>query len=191
MARSRALSAKEEAEHRAQETRDRAMARIRDQVYSVDRPELDFEGFQGDFRKLFEDPKAGFAALKSRLQGIDRETVISILSSREGVTREDAEKLVSKGESIRAKAEQTADKAKSGMDEMADRILQAKESALERARQAEDEIRRRLEEAKRQSLEQVEATRKVTAAAAWWLLAIAVVSGAAATLGALTAVMTT
>ena len=30
--------------------RDRALAKIRDYVYSLNRPELDYEGFEGDFR---------------------------------------------------------------------------------------------------------------------------------------------
>ncbi|MDB5104937.1 MAG: hypothetical protein JWP91_2626 [Fibrobacteres bacterium] len=201
LARSKALSAKEQAEHRAEEVRDRTMSRIRDHVYAINRPELDFEGFKGDFLKLFDDPKAGYASLKQRLQGIDRETVIAALSSVGGMSREDAEKTVEKGEAIKAKAEQATDKvkekagqatnqAKAGVDKVADKIMEAKDNALERARKVEEETKRRMEEAKRISLEQAEAARKVTATAAWWLLAIAVVSGAAAALGGLTAAAT-
>ena len=76
------------------------------------------------------------------------------------------------------------DQAKAGLEKGADRILEAKETVLERARQVEEETRRRLEAAKAASLEQAEAARKVTATATWWLLAIAVVSGVAAALGA-------
>jgi hypothetical protein len=201
LARSKALSAKEQAEHRAQEVRDRTLSRIRDHVYAANRPELDYEGFQGDFMKLFNDPKAGYDALKKRLEGLDRESIIALLSTREGVSREDAEKMVEKGEAVKAKAEQAAGQvkagaekaatqAKAGVDKVADKIIEAKETVLERARQVEEETKRRMEEAKRVSLEQAEATRKVAATAAWWLLAIAVVSGAAAALGGLTAAAT-
>lgn len=187
LARSKALSAKEQAEHRAQEVRDRALARIRDHIYATNRPELDYEGFEGDFKTLFDDPKAGFEALKNRLKGLDRESLIALLSAREGTSREEAEKIVQQGEAVKSKAEQAVDQAKAGVHKTVDRILEAKEQVLERARKVEEETKRRLEEAKRISLEQAEAARKVTAAAAWWLLAIAVVSGAAAALGGLTA----
>ncbi|HLP30762.1 MAG TPA: hypothetical protein VK150_05335, partial [Geothrix sp.] len=63
LARGRALSAKEQSEHRAQEARDRALSKVRDYVYSLNRPELDYEGFEGDFKKLFDDPKAGYEDL--------------------------------------------------------------------------------------------------------------------------------
>ena len=187
LARSKALSAKEQAEHRAQEVRDRALARIRDHIYAANRPELDYEGFEGDFKTLFHDPKAGFGALKTRLQGLDRESLIALLSAREGASREDAERIVEKGEAIKARTGQAADQAKAGVQKTVDRILEAKEEVLARARKVEEETKRRLEDAKRISLEQAEAARKVTAAAAWWMLAIAVVSGAAAALGGLVA----
>jgi hypothetical protein len=187
LARSRAFSAREQAEHRAEEVRDRALSKVRDQVYSMAGPDLDYEGFAGDFRKLFEDPRAGYESLKNRLKGIDRETILSILTKGRGMDRGTAEALVEKGEALKAKAEGKVDAARdetrSGMERVADRAVEAKEAVLERARQVEEETKRRLEEAKRISLEQAESTRKVTATAAWWLLGIAVVSGAAAALG--------
>lgn len=198
-ARGKALSSKEEAEHRLQQTRDRTTARIRDQVYSMDldnKPGL--EGFQGDFMKLFEDPKAGYEALKRRLQGLDREGLISLLSAPQNMDREDAAKAVEKGEAVKAKAEQAVsqvkdkaghavDQARAGVEKMVDRILEARDTALDRARQVEEETKRRLEEAREMAMEQAESARKATAAAAWWLLAAAIVSGAAAALGGLTA----
>ncbi|HLP40754.1 MAG TPA: hypothetical protein VK465_04540, partial [Fibrobacteria bacterium] len=145
LARGRALSAKEQAEHRAQEARDRALSKVRDYVYSLNRPELDYEGFEGDFKKLFDDPKAGYEDLKARLQGLDRETVIAVLSSRENVSRADAEKMVAHGESVLQKAEtakakviEAKDQAAAGIEKVADRILEAKETVLERARQVEE-----------------------------------------------------
>jgi hypothetical protein len=187
LSRSRALSAREQAEHRAEEVRDRALSKVRDQVYSMAGPDLDYEGFEGDFRKLFDDPRAGYESLKNRLKGIDRETIISILTKGRGMDRGTAETLVEKGEALKAKAQTSVEsargKARSGMDMVADRAVEAKEAVLEKARQVEEETKRRIEEAKRISLEQAEATRKVTATAAWWLLGVAVVSGAAAALG--------
>ncbi len=183
LARSKALSAKEEAEHRTQEIKDSVLSKIRDHVYSLNRPELDYDGFEADFKRLLDDPKAAYASLKSRLGGLDRDSLVALLGSIKGIDSQDAEKMVAKGEAVKGKAEQVVDQAKSGMGKIADRILEAKEAVLERARQVEEEAERRLERAKRISLEQAEAARKVTAAAAWWMLAIALVSGAAAALG--------
>jgi hypothetical protein len=188
MARGKILSAKEEAEHRTEEVKNRTMARIRDHVYAMNRPEPDYEGFKGDFRKLLDDPKAGYDSLKNRLKGLDRETLVAVLTSTgKGMSREDAEKLVDKGAIVKDQAERATEKVKTGVDNVANRVLEAKEAVLERARAVEEETRRRMEDAKRISLEQAEAARKVTAAAAWWLLAIAIVSGIAAALGGLTA----
>jgi hypothetical protein len=187
LARSKVLSAREQGEHRAEEMRDRVLAKIRDHVYAANRPELDFEGFEADFKLLFDDPKAGYAALKERLQGIDRESVIALLSAHEGVSRDDAEKLVGKAELARAKAGEAVDAAKAGIARTAERIVAAKEAVLERARMIEEETQRRLEAAKRASWEQAEAARKVAASAAWWMLAIGCASAVAAVLGGLAA----
>jgi hypothetical protein len=190
LARSKVLSAREQAEHRAGEMRDRILAKLRDHIYAAHRPELDFEGFEADFRLLFDDPKAGYAALQERLQGIDRESIIALLSTQDGVSRADAEKMVEKGDAVKAKAGEMTDAAKAGLAKAADRIVEAKEAVLERARMIEAETKRRLEEAKRASLEQAEAARKVAASAAWWMLAIGCASALAAVLGGLAAAAT-
>jgi hypothetical protein len=187
LARSKVLSAREQGEHRAEEMRDRILAKIRDHVYAAHRPELDFEGFEADFKLLFDDPKAGYAALKERLKGIDRESVIALLSTQDGVDREDAERLVGKAELAQAKAGEVADAAKAGIAKAAEKIVAAKEAVLERARMIEAETQRRLEAAKRASWEQAEAARKVAASAAWWMLAIGCASAVAAVLGGLAA----
>ncbi len=190
LARSKVLSVREQAEHRAGEMRDGILSKIRDHVYAAGRPELDYEGFEADFRLLFDDPKAGYAALKERLKGLDRESIIALLSARDTMSREDAEKLVERGGQAKAKAEDIAGAAKEGIANLADRIASAKEAVLERARMIEEETMRRLEEAKRASLEQAEAARKVAASAAWWMLAIGCASALAALLGGLVAATT-
>lgn len=189
LARGKVLSAREQAEHRAEELRDRILAKIRDHVYAAQKPELDYAGFEADFRQLFDDPKAGYAGLKERLQSLDRDSIIALLSSG-GMDREDAEKLVEKGEQARAWAEGVAESAKAGVAELADKIVTAKEAVLERARLIEAEIGRRLEAAKIASQEQAEAARKVAASAAWWMLGIGLASALAAMLGGLAAAAT-
>ena len=190
LARGKVLSAREQAEHRAGDLRDRILAKIRDHVYAARRPELDYAGFEADFRRLFDDPKSGYTALKERLQGLDRESIIALLTARDGMSRENAEQLVAKGEQAKAKAEEITGAAQEGISKLADKMVAAKEAVLERARLIEEETRHRLEDAKRVSLEQVEAARKVAASAAWWMLAIGCASALAAVLGGLAAAAT-
>lgn len=164
-ARTRMLSRSEIREHRVQEITDKALSRVRDYVYSLKRPELDLEGFRGDFAKMLEDPKGGFESLKSKAAGVDREALISSFSARSGISRQEAEK-------------------------MADQAEQALKQAEENARRIEEETRRRLESAKRAAAENAESTRKLAASAAWWLFAVAVITAVAAALGGLTGAAT-
>lgn len=160
-ARTRMLSRSEIREHRVQETSDKALARIRDYVYSLKRPEIDLEGFKGDIAKMLDDPKSGLDSLKSRAAGVDKSSLIDAFAAKKGISRQEAER-------------------------MAEQAEQALKTAEENARRIEEETRRRLESAKRSALEQAEATRKVAASAAWWLFAVAVATAAAAALGGLT-----
>ena len=190
LARSKVLSAREQAEHRAEELRDRILAKIRDHVYAAQKPELDYAGFEADFRQLFDDPKAGYAALKERFHSLDRESIISLLSAGDGMDREEAEKLVEKGEQARGQVQEMAETAKAGMDKLADKIVTAKDAVLERTRLIEAETVRRLESAKLASWQQAEAARKVATSAAWWMLGIGLASALAAVLGGLAAAAT-
>ena len=54
-------------QYRIQEIIDRIFGRIRDYFNSLNRPELNYEGITQDVRTLFDDPQAGFEALRTRL----------------------------------------------------------------------------------------------------------------------------
>jgi hypothetical protein len=164
-ARTRMLSRSEMREHRTQETEDKALARIRDAVYSIKRPEMDLEGFRGSLSKLLEDPQAGFQSLKEKVPGLDRDSLVQAFSSQSGMSRQDAERL-------------------------ADQAGQAMERAREQAARVEEETRRRMEALRREAQEQAESARKVAASAAWWLFAASVVSAIVAVLGGLTGAAT-
>jgi len=142
---------------------DRLFARIRDYLNSLDRPELNYDNIKRDVRTLFEDPQAGFDALRSRLGQFDRGTLVAILSSRKDISEEDANRII-------------------------DQIESARNSVLQRAERIQMEAQRRLEDVKLQAQRQMEETRKAAATAAWWLFLTALVSaGAAAGAGALAA----
>ncbi|NES94491.1 MAG: MFS transporter [Desertifilum sp. SIO1I2] len=138
-------------QHRIQDAIDHIFVRIRTYLNSLDRPELNYDGIMRDVRKLFDDPQAGFDALRDRLSHFNRDTLVAVLSSREDISQADANRIV-------------------------DRIEMARTSVLQRAERIQLETQRRLEEVKLQAQRQVEETRKAAASAAWWLFGTATVS---------------
>ena len=133
---------------------DRIMAKVKAYLNSLDRPELAYEGIRRDVNVMFDDPQAGFDALKDRFSSVDRNTLIAVMSSRDDISKADADRLVSQ-------VERTRDRA------------------LQRAERIQNEAVMRLESAKRQAAIQVEETRKAAATASWWLFASALVSAIA------------
>ncbi|KAF3885935.1 MULTISPECIES: hypothetical protein [Nostocales] len=140
-------------QRRIQDVIDGIFARIRNYLNSLDRPELNYDSIKRDVRKLFDDPQAGFEALRDRLGSFNRDTIVAILSSREDISEADANRIV-------------------------DQIERARNSVLQRAERIQQEAQHRLEEVKRQAQRQAEETRKAAASAAWWLFTTALVSAA-------------
>ena len=151
-------------QRRIQDAIESIFARIRNYLNSLERPELNYEGIQHDIRQLFEDPQAGFEALRDRLSHFNRETLVAIFSSREDISEADVNRII-------------------------DRIEHARNMVLQRAEQLQHEAQHRLEQVKHQAQRQAEETRKAAANAAWWLFATAVVSGISAALGGSIAVV--
>ena len=148
---------------RLQAILDRIFDRIRDYLNSLDRPELNYDGIKQDVRTLFDDPQAGFDALRGRLGQIDRGTLVALLSSRDDISEADANRIIGQIESARS-------------------------NVLQQAERVQNEAQRRLEAVKAQAQRQVEETRKAAEAAAWWLFITALVSAiASAGAGALAA----
>ncbi len=133
---------------------DRILAKIKDYLNSLDRPELAYEGIKRDVNVLFNDPQAGFIALKDRFSHVDRDTLIAIMSSRDDISKADAERIITQ-------------------------IERTRDRALQRAERIQTEAAMRLESAKQQAAEQVEETRKAAATASWWLFLTALISGIA------------
>lgn len=133
---------------------DRILAKIKNYLNSLDRPELAYEGIKRDVNVLFNDPQAGFTALKDRFAHIDRDTLIAVMSSRDDISQADAERIVSQ-------------------------IERTRDRALQRAERIQTEAAMRLENAKKQAAEQVEETRQAAATASWWLFLTALISAIA------------
>ncbi|MGF1934052.1 MAG: MFS transporter [Nostoc sp. ChiQUE02] len=148
-----------------QDAIDGVFARIRNYLNSLDRPELNYDSIKRDVRTFFDDPQAGFDALRDRLSSFDRDTLVAIMSSREDISEEDANRII-------------------------DQIERARNTVLQRAERLQREAQRRLEEVKHQAQRQAEETRKAAATAAWWLFATALVSAIFSALGGAFAVVT-
>lgn len=133
---------------------DRILANIRNYLNSLERPELNYEGIERDLRKVFDDPGAGFEALRDRFSQIDRDTLVAILSSREDISEADADRLIANIERSR------------------DRILQ-------RAERLQQQAQLQLERVKLEAEHQLEETRKAAAAASWWVFFTALLSAIA------------
>lgn len=145
-------------QYRIQSTIDRVFARIRDYLNSLDRPELNYDGIKRDVRTLFDDPQAGFDALRGRLSEFDRGTLVALISSRPDISEAQANRII-------------------------DQIEGARNNVLQRAERIQMEAQRRLELVKHQAQQQLEETRKAAATAAWWLFFTALVSAATAAIG--------
>ena len=138
---------------------DSVFAKIRDYLNSLDLPELNYEGIQQDFSQLFDDPQAGFDALRSRLGEFDRDTLVGVISSRDDISTADANKIVERIEATR------------------DRVLQ-------QAERIQQETQKRLKSIKHEAQKRAIATQKIAAGAAWWLFGTALTSlGASAAVG--------
>lgn len=148
------LAQLQKVQNRIQSAIDAILARIRNYLNSLERPELNYEGIKRDVRTLFDDPEAGFDALRDRLSQFDRDTLVAIMSSRDDISETDANRAI-------------------------DQIEKARNSVLRRAERFQMETQRRLEDLKREAEHQAEETRKAASVAAWWLFFTALVSAAA------------
>lgn len=152
--RDQAIAQMRQIQYRIQEVIDRIFNRIRDYLNSLNRPELNYDSLKQDIRTLFDDPQAGFEALRQRLSHFDRGTLVALLSSRQDISEAQANRIIDQFESART-------------------------NVLQRAEMIQNEAQRRLESVKQQAQEQMEETRKAAATAAWWLFITAIVSAAA------------
>jgi hypothetical protein len=138
-------------QQRIQSLVESIFARVRDYLNSLERPELNYESIQQDLAKIFDDPQAGFEALRDRLSQFDRHTLVALLSSRPDISPEQADQIISRVESTR------------------DRVLQ-------QADRIQQETQRRLRAIREQAKKQAIDSKEAVADAAWWLFNAASIS---------------
>ncbi len=144
---------------------DRVFGKLRSYLDSLERPELSYEGIQQDFGTLFDDPQAGFEALKERLSEFDRGTLVAVLSSRKDISEADANRII-------------------------DQIEATRDGVLHRAERIQLEAKKRIKAAQHQAKKQAIETQKMAANAAWWLFGTALTSLAASAIAGVLAVRT-
>ncbi|MGF1514472.1 MAG: MFS transporter [Elainellaceae cyanobacterium] len=133
---------------------NRLLAQVRSYLNSLDRPELEYDGVKRDVRTLFDDPNAGFDALRARLGRFNRDTLVAIASSNDRISQADANRVI-------------------------DQVERARNSVLQQAEYVQREAQLKLEQMKRQAAHRAEETRKAAAAASWWLFLTALLSAIA------------
>ncbi len=143
---------------------DRVLAKIKAYLDGLDRPELAYAGLKRDISVLFDDPQAGFTALKDRFSSVDRDTLVAIMSSRKDISEADANRII-------------------------DQIERTRDRTLQRAERIQNEAAMRLESAKKQAAAQVEETRKAAATASWWLFLTGLVSAISASVAGMLGVV--
>ncbi len=142
---------------------DNIFGKVHDYLNSLERPELNYEGIQADFARVFDDPQAGFEALGERLGHFDKETLVAVLSSREDISEEDANRIIAKIEDTR-------------------------NTVMERGQQLQKEVQKRFKAVKEQAQQQAIEAQKVAAGAAWWLFGTALTSLVASALAGMVAI---
>ncbi|BAY27341.1 hypothetical protein NIES2100_71640 [Calothrix sp. NIES-2100] len=138
-------------QQKVQSVLDSSFGKIREYLNSLDRPELNYENIKQDFAKVFDDPQAGFEALRDRLSNFDRDTLVALISSRQDISEEDANRII-------------------------DQIEAARDSVLQRGERIQQEAQKRIKAIQHQAKKQVEETKKTVASAAWWLFGTALTS---------------
>jgi hypothetical protein len=150
-------------QQRVQSVVEGTFGKIRNYLNALDRPELNYEGIKQDVTKVFDDPQAGFEALRDRLSQFDRGTLVSVISSRQDISLSQANKIV-------------------------DQIEASRDSVLHQAERIQKETQKRLKAIKEQAKKQAEETKKTVASAAWWLFGAALTSLAASAIAGAIAV---
>ena len=121
----------------------------------------DLNRIYSDFTSIFQESGAG-PNLKYKLEHYNKQEMITMISNRTSLTREEAEPI-------------------------ADKIVSARNAVLDKAYDIQIKVNEKMAEAKDKALIAAEESRKAAATAAWWLVATGVVSAVASAVGGMLA----
>ncbi len=86
---------------RAQKTVRDFQGSLENYLQNTNKDELNPEGIKRDLQLLFNEPGAGIQSLGDRLKHFDRDTLVALLSQREDISEEEANKIADQIESVR------------------------------------------------------------------------------------------
>lgn len=144
------------------DSKDDSRQAIKQWFDRMDQSELQYDNLKHDVKRIMDDPKTTPSILKKRLQRMDRESLIALMSNNKRVDRDQAERVV-------------------------DKIEEGRDDVLKKMDEIEKELKEKTERVKQESMRQIEAARKTAASAAWWLFFASVLSGGASALGGILA----
>ncbi|GAP95312.1 hypothetical protein [Leptolyngbya sp. NIES-2104] len=99
--RDRVLNSAQEAQNRVRAEAEALRLRVESYLRNTNKSELNPDDIKREFQLLLDDPQAGAAALRSRLSHFDRDTFVQLLSQRQDMTPEEADRIVSQIEDVR------------------------------------------------------------------------------------------
>ena len=76
-------------------------ANLESYLRNTDKEELNPDSIKRDLQLLLNDPRAGLGSISDRLSQFDRSTIVTLLSQREDISEEEANKIVDQIESVR------------------------------------------------------------------------------------------
>ncbi|HEY9605614.1 MAG TPA: MFS transporter [Allocoleopsis sp.] len=86
---------------RAKDTVQDAQSNFEDYLRNTNKEELNPEGIKRDLQQLFNDPKEGWKSVSERFSQFDRGTLVALLSQREDISEEEANRIADNIESTR------------------------------------------------------------------------------------------
>ncbi len=108
--------------------------RVEDYLRRTGKAELNPEGIKHDFEQLLSEPKAGAQALKARLNAVDRDTVTAVLTQRQDMSPEEAQRTADRVfvivEDIRDKTHAATETSKAKVEETENKVLDKVEGYL-------------------------------------------------------------
>lgn len=103
-------------------------AALEDYLRSTDKAALNPDGIKRDLQLLLNDPRLGSERLQERLAQVDRDTLVTLISQRDDISREDVETTVDQVLSVRnqlmAQIQQIQTRLQSALDHILDQVRQ-------------------------------------------------------------------
>ena len=98
-------------------------ASLESYLRNTNKEELNPEGIKRDLQVLLNDPRAGLGSLGDRLSKFDRSTLVPLLSQREDITEEEANRIADQIESVRNTFSEQLQKVQQNVQSVIDGIF--------------------------------------------------------------------